>query len=100
MKLTLIIELCHVALKEEKWLEVVPNLRIRPMLAEDISRVENTVKVMHLNEFDSNGFTNMMEGQCIMTLVQLCTRNSQTVHDHLVVTKDIALVSEWDTEIT
>jgi hypothetical protein len=55
MKLTLIIELCCVTLKEEKWLEVVPNLRICPMLAEDISRVENTVEVMHLNEFGSNG---------------------------------------------
>ena len=76
MELILIIELCHVALKEEKWLEVVPNLRIRPMLAEVISRVEDTVKVMHLNEFGSNGFTDTMEGQCIMMLVQLCMRDS------------------------
>jgi hypothetical protein len=54
MKLTLIIELCHVTLKEEKWLEVVPNLRIRPMLAEDVSRIKDTVKVMHLNELGSD----------------------------------------------
>jgi hypothetical protein len=99
MKLALIIELGHVTLKEEKWLEVVPDLWIRPMLAEDISGVENTFEVMHLNEFGSNGFTNMMEGQCIMTLVQLCMRDSQTVHDRLVVTEDVALVSKWDAEI-
>jgi hypothetical protein len=42
-----------------------------------------------------------MEGQCIMMLVQLCMRNSQTVHDRLVVTKDVALVVlEWDTKTT
>jgi hypothetical protein len=61
MKLSLIIESCHVTLKEEKWLEVVPDLRICPMLAEDISRVENTIDVMHRDEFGSNGFTNMMK---------------------------------------
>jgi hypothetical protein len=76
MKLALVIELSCVALKEEKWLEVVPDLRVRPMLAEDISGVENTFEVMHLNELGSNGFANMMEGQCIMMLVQLCMRDS------------------------
>ena len=100
MELILIIELCCVALKEEKWLEDVPNLQIHPMLAEDISRVKDTINAMHLNELGSNGFTNTMEGQCIMTLVQLCMRNSRTVHDHLVVTKDVTLVSKWDTKIT
>jgi hypothetical protein len=100
MKLTLIIELGHVALKEGKWLEVVPDLRVCPMLAEDISGVEDTFEVMHLNEFGSNGFMNTMEGQCIMTLVQLCMRDSQTVHDCLVVTKDAALVSDRDTKVT
>jgi hypothetical protein len=47
MRLTRIIELGRVALKEEKWLEVVPDLRVCPMFAEDIGRVENAFKVMH-----------------------------------------------------
>ena len=68
--------------------------------AEDISRVENTFEVMHLDELSSNGFANTMEGQCIMALVQLCMRDSRTVHDHLVVTEDVALVSERNTEVT
>ena len=48
MELILIIELCRVALKEEKWLKVVPHLGIYPMLAEDISRVEDTVDVLRV----------------------------------------------------
>jgi hypothetical protein len=101
MKLAFIIELSRVALKEEKWLEVVPDLQVLcPKLAENISRVENTFEVMHLNELGSNGFANMMEGQCIMMLVQLCMRDSQTVDDHLVVTKDVALVSKRNIEVT
>ena len=61
MELILIIELCHVALKEEKWLEVVPNLWIRPMLAEDVSRVEDTIEMMHCNELGGNSFLDMMQ---------------------------------------
>jgi hypothetical protein len=61
---------------EEKRLKVVPNLRIRPMLAENISRVEDTINVMHLNEFGSNCFSDMMEGQSIVMLVQFCMRYS------------------------
>jgi hypothetical protein len=76
MKLAIIIELGRVTLKEEKWLKVVPDLWVCPMFAEDISRVENTFKVMHLDELGGNGLTNMMERQCIMALVQLCMRNS------------------------
>ena len=100
MKLALIIELGRVTLKEEKWLEVVPDLRVCPMFAEDISRVENTFKVMHLDELGGNGLTNTMERQCIMTLMQLCMRDSRTVHDRLVVAEDVALVSKRDTEVT
>jgi hypothetical protein len=99
MKLALIIEFGHVALKEEKWLEVVPDFWVHPMFAVDISRVENTFKVMHLNELGIDGFANMMEGQCIMALVQLCMRDSQTVHNRLIVTKDVALVSKRNTEV-
>ena len=99
MKLALIIELGRVALKEEKWLEVVPDLRVCPMFAEDISRVENTFEVMHLDELSSNGFADTMEGQRIMVLVQLCMRDSRTVHDRFVVTEDVTLVSKRNTEI-
>ena len=100
MKLALIIELGRVALKEEKWLEVVPDLRVCPMFAEDISRVENTFKVMHPDELGGNGLTNTMERQCIMTLVQLCMRDSQTVHNRLVVTEDIVLFLKRNTKVT
>ena len=71
MELILIIELCHVALKEEKRLKVVPNLWVRPMLAENVSRVEDPIKMMHFDELGGNGFTNSMKGQGIMMLVQV-----------------------------
>ena len=100
MKLALIIELGRVALKEEKWLEVVPDLRVCPMFAEDISRVENTFEVMHLDELGSNGFANTMKRQCIMALVQLCMRDSRTVYDRFVVAKDVAPISKRDAEVT
>jgi hypothetical protein len=100
MRLTRIIELGRVALKEEKWLEVVPDLRVCPMFAEDIGRVENAFKVMHLDELGGNGLTNTMKRQCIMALVQLCMRDSRTVYNRLVVAKDVALVTKRDAEVT
>jgi hypothetical protein len=35
-----------------------------------------------------------------MMLMQLGMRDSRTVHDHLVVTEDVALVSKRNTEVT
>jgi hypothetical protein len=54
---------------KEKRLQVVPHLGVCPVFAEDISRVKDTINVVHLNEFGSNGFSHMMEGQGIMALV-------------------------------
>jgi hypothetical protein len=70
------------------------------MLAEDIGRIEDTIKVVHLNELGSNGLSNTMKGQCIVALMQLHMRDSQAVHDCFVVTKNVALaVSERNAKV-
>ena len=70
------------------------------MFAEDISRVKDTIDVMHLNEPSRNCLANMMEGQGIVMLVQLCVRNSGAVHDSLIVAKHVALIPNGDAKVT
>ena len=55
-------KLGRVALIEEKWFEVMPDLRMSPMLAKDVGWVKDTINMVHGNELCSNCFANTVEG--------------------------------------
>ena len=69
------------------------------MLTEDVSWVEDAFKMVHGDELGSNSFPHTVEGQSIVAFVELCMWNSRTVNNRLVITKDIAFVSNWDTKV-
>jgi len=49
------------------------------MFAEDISRVLIAFNVVETNNGSSNGFPNLMEGECIMSLMKLSMWDSRAI---------------------
>jgi hypothetical protein len=71
-------------------MEIVPNLLVTPMFAENVSWVVDTIQMIHGDDLGCNGLTYMMERKGIMTLVELGVGNGRTVNHGLVVTENIA----------
>ena len=69
------------------------------MLAENVSWVVDTIQMIHGNDLGCNGFTYMVERMGIMMLVELVMRDGGTVDHGLVVTKNVAPWSDWNTKI-
>ena len=67
----LIIKLSSITMVEENRFKIAPNLLVSPMLAENIGRVVDTIQMINGNKLCSNGFPNAVEGQGIMTFVEL-----------------------------
>ena len=86
----LIIKLSSVTTVEEDWLKVAPNLLVSPMLTEYISWIVDTIQMMNGNKLHSDSFPNAVEGQGIVTFVELGMWDSRAVNHSFVVTEHVA----------
>lgn len=71
-----------------------------PMLAQIISKVDLTRDMVELDYPGSDGFTNAMERQSRMALVELGVRLGGTLNNGLVASKHIALVADTDAKVS
>ena len=61
MELFKFIELGHITMKEQDWLEYSPDLLVAPMLAQDVSWIVPPIKEGEIDILQSNSFTHMVE---------------------------------------
>ena len=62
-------------LEEQEWLEHLPYLLVTPVLAQNVGQIVLSWKVEGGDKFSGNDLANMMEGQCIVPLVELGMRH-------------------------
>ena len=95
----MVIEISCITRVEEKRLKDPPDPCITPMLAEDISWVELTRKVMECHDLGCNGLMHPMEGESIVVLMKLGMGNGGAINHGLVVTKHVALVPNRNSKV-
>ena len=83
-----------VTLPKQKRLQETPNLVAAPMLAERISWVQWSWQVVERQHARSDGFTNTMERQCSVMLVQFGMGHCAACNDTFVVSKHDAAFNE------
>ena len=69
------------------------------MLAEDISWIDLARNVREYNVSSSDGFTDKMKREHIVSFVQLRMELDAAVDNRLVITKDVTLLVQWNTQI-
>ena len=98
MKLDL--KLHSVALMKQHRLQRGPNVRVSPMFAENIRRIGSSGYMSEVDITGSNGLTDEVEGEHVVSLVEFGIDICTTLHNRLIITKDIALLPEWDSKVT
>ena len=69
-----IIDIQSVSLPEEQSLEEWPDIRISPMLAQNVRRILCSRDVCELNKSSGNHFPDIMEGEHVVPLVEFAIR--------------------------
>ena len=93
------LKLHGVTLMEQHWFQRGPNVRVSPMFAEDIQRIDGTSNMGEVDIAGSNGLTDKVEGEHVVSFVELGIDVCAALHNRLIVTKDIALLPEWDSKV-
>ena len=93
------IQLGCISTEEQDWLKHCSDLLITLVLAQDVSRIVLPVKESKADVLGCYGFMHMVKWQCIVTFVKLGMGLGWTVNDSLVITKHVALLSDWDAEV-
>ena len=79
--------------------KLVPNSGVGPMFAENISRVDLTSNEVEVDHSRSNCFEYLVEGEHDMALGDLGVRSGGTTNNRIVVTKQVAVIIDWDTRV-
>ena len=88
-----------VSSSEEESFKHRPSFRETPMLAEDISWIDLARNVREYNVSSSNGCTDKMKREHIVSFVQLRMELDAAVDNRLVITKDVTLLMQWNTQV-
>lgn len=88
-KLVLLEEVIGAKGPEEERQDGWPNRLVAPMFAQCVCRIKLPIEVRHDESLGGDGFTDVMEGKGIVTLVKLGVRDGRAVDDGLFVTKYI-----------
>ena len=70
------------------------------MFTKDIGRIGFSWDVVESNYLGSNGLSYSMEGQSVVSLVQLGMRTGRAFYDRLVVPKHLAFLTDWHPKIS
>ena len=84
---------------EEKRLEERPDLRVAPMLAEYISRVDFTREMEEDDDLGSNGFADTVKREGRVPLVELGMWNHRAINHTLVVSEHEALIPDGNAKV-
>ena len=74
-----------------------PSFGETTMLAEDVSWIDLARNVREYNVSSSDGFTDKMKREHIVSFVQLRMELDAAVDNRLVITKDVTLLVQWNT---
>jgi len=69
------------------------------MLAEDVCGIFRSFDVIKGKDAGGDGFPNAMKGQGVVSFMEFGVRDGGAVHDRLVVSKHVRLLSNGDTKI-
>jgi hypothetical protein len=90
------LNISRVPLPEEYGLELLPDLRVPPMLGEDISWVDGARDVIETDNPCGDDFAYSVERQYVVALVELRMNLHRTVDDRFVVAKHVGLATNRD----
>ena len=88
-----------VSFPEQHGLEVSPNVRTTPVLAENVRWVLLPGDVCEHNETPGNGFADKMKGEQVVPLVQLGVRYGGALDNRLIVSKDMASLPDRNPKV-
>ena len=80
--------------------KLVPNSSIGPVFAENISRVDLASNEVEADHARCNGFAYLVEGEHDVALGDLGVRGGETTNDRVVVAKEVAVIIDWDTQVS
>ena len=70
------------------------------MLAENISRIDLARNVREYNVSSGDGFSDKMKREHIVLFVQFRMELDATIDNRLVISKDVALLVQWNSQVT
>ena len=88
-----------VSLPEKERLQLLPDRRVVPMLAEDVSWVVGTWHVVETYDASGDGFPSLVVGEGVVSLHNLGVRHGCGVDDRLVVSKHHGRSLNTDSQI-
>ena len=74
-------------------------MAVSPLFAEDIGWVVSTLDMMELGDGRGDAFTDLVERQGIVALVEACMGNGGAVHHGFIVTKHHRAAFDGNSEI-
>ena len=86
-------------LQKEQSLELCPYSRVSPVLGEDVCRIHLSWDVVKSNHLRRNSFPDAVEGKHGVSLVEFGVYSHAAVDNRLVVTKQIALLPNRNTQV-
>ena len=85
---------------EKERLQSLPNVGMAPMLTEYIGWIQTALDMGETKNLGSNGFTNAMVRECVVSLGELGVWGSSTDNNQLVVSEHVRLSLERNSEVS